>query len=132
MYWRLLNLGVIAALVLAAAYVYDIKYQSTLRVERAVKLQEDLRRERDAVAGLRAEWARLGNPRRIQTLADRHLTLAPVESGQFVDPASLPDRPPEIMQHAGDDPIGAMLDNSNDSAVFTGSIDPWRPEEARP
>lgn len=119
---RLLNIGLIAGLVLAAAYVYDIKYQSTLRAERVAKLQHDLRRERDAIASLRAEWARLGNPRRIQTLADRHLSLTPVKAGQFVDFESLPERPPQIVQPANEDPIGAMLDDPADPDMLTGSV----------
>ncbi len=129
---RLLNIGVIVGLVLAAAYVYDIKYQSTLRAERAAKLQHDLRRERDAIASLRAEWARLGNPRRIQTLADRHLSLVPVEPSQFTDFERLPERPPQIVQPAGADPIGAMLDDSADPGFFTGSIDSWQPKAVKP
>lgn len=118
MVMRFLNIGVIAGLVLAAAYVYDIKYQSTLRAERVAKLQHDLRRERDAIASLRAEWARLGNPRRIQTLADRHLSLVPVKPHQFVDFENLPERPPQIVQPASEDPIAAALDNAD----ATGSI----------
>src|SRR5262249_62030251 len=77
---RLLNLAVIAALVLAAAWVYEIKYASTRQAERVAKLRVEIRRERDNIATLRAEWARLDNPDRIQTLARRHLTLKPIQS----------------------------------------------------
>ncbi len=119
---RFLNICVIAGLVLAAAYVYDIKYQSTLRAERVAKLQHDVRRERDVIASLRAEWARLGNPRRIQTLADRHLSLKRVEASQFVNFESLPERPPQIVQPPSEDPIGAMLDDPADDGNLTGSV----------
>jgi cell division protein FtsL len=122
MYWRLLNIGVIAALVLAAAYVYDIKYESTLRAERVAKLRHDIRRERDAIASLRAEWARLSNPRRIQSLAKRHLALKPVEPTQFDSLDALPERPPQIVQPASTDPIGAMLDDAQEPEMDTGSI----------
>ena len=77
---RVLNILVIAALVLPAAYVYEIKFESTLQAERVAKLRAEIRRERDAIATLRAEWAQLDNPDRIQGLAQRHLTLRPVES----------------------------------------------------
>jgi cell division protein FtsL len=122
MYWRLLNIGVIAALVLAAVYVYDIKYESTLRAERVAKLRHDIRRERDAIASLRAEWARLGNPRRIQSLAQRHLSLKPIESTQFDSLDALPERPPQIVQPANSDPIGAMLEDTLESEMDTGSL----------
>jgi cell division protein FtsL len=119
MVMRFLNVAVIGALVLAAAYVYDIKYQSTLRAERVAKLQHDLRRERDAIASLRAEWARLGNPRRIQMLANRHLSLVPVKSNQFVAFENLPERPLPMIQPAGQDPIAAAIE---DFAGATGSV----------
>ncbi len=63
---RLLNIFVIAALILAASFVYKIKFDSTLQAERVAKLGNELRRERDATARLRAEWARLDTPERIQ------------------------------------------------------------------
>jgi cell division protein FtsL len=126
MFVRLLNIGVIAALVAAAAYVYDIKYQSTLRAERVATLRHDIQRERDAIASLRAEWARLGNPRRIQTLAQRYLELKPFQTSQFDSLDNLPMRPPQIVQPESEDPIGAMLEDSGDLAASTGSIAPAR------
>jgi|tagenome__1003787_1003787.scaffolds.fasta_scaffold20841166_2 cell division protein FtsL len=124
MFMRLLNIGVIATLVLAAAYVYDIKYQSTLRAERVAKMRHDIQRERDAVASLRAEWARLGNPRRIQTLAQRYLELKPFQTSQVDNFDSLPMRPPQIVQPQSEDPIGAMLEDDSDLTAATGSIAP--------
>ena len=124
MFVRLLNIGVIAALVLAAAYVYDIKYQSTLRAERVAKLRHEIQRERDAIAALRAEWARLGNPRRIQSLAQRHLELKPFQTSQYDNFDNLPMRPPQIVQPESEDPIGAMLEDTSDLTASTGSIAP--------
>lgn len=122
MFVRLLNICVIAALVLAAAYVYDIKYEATLRAERAAKLRLDIRRERDVIARLRAEWARLGSPARIQALAQRHLELKPFQTHQ-VDPFdNLPMWPPQIVSPDSADPIGAMLEDAGDLTA-TGSIE---------
>lgn len=123
MIMRLLNIAVIAALVAAAAYVYDIKYEATLHAERVVTLRHDLRRERDAIAGLRAEWARLGNPRRIQTLSQKHLELKPFDTSKLDTFDNLPMRPPQIVPPGTADPIGAMLDDSSDDlTASTGSI----------
>ena len=80
---RLLNILVIGALILAASYVYKIKFDSTLQAERVAKLRGELRNERNAIAVLRAEWAKLDAPSRIQGLADRHLTLRRIEPTQF-------------------------------------------------
>ena len=68
---RYFNLCVLVLLVLAAAHVYEIKFESTLRAERVSKMRADVRRERDAIAALRAEWATLDNPARIQGLVRR-------------------------------------------------------------
>jgi len=60
---RVLNICVIAALVLAAADVYTIKFQSTRQAQRVAQLRLEIRRERDALAALRAEWGQARQPR---------------------------------------------------------------------
>ena len=104
---RLLNLMVIGALILAASFVYKIKFDSTLQAERVAKLAGELRRERDAIATLRAEWAKLDTPGRIQGLASRHLELRPILPTQFDSLDRLPERP--TVGAPGNDPIGAMI-----------------------
>ena len=116
---RLLNILVIGALILAASFVYKIKFDSTLQAERVAKLRGELRRERSAIATLRAEWARLETPGRIQGLTDRHLGLQPIKSTQFDKLDRLPDRPPALASTPGKDPIGAMLSPIPD---VTGSV----------
>ena len=106
---RLLNIMVIGALILAASFVYKIKFDSTLQAERVGKLASELRRERNAVANLRAEWAKLETPLRIQGLAERHLALRPIQPTQFDNLDRLPDRPPVVVQPPSNDPIGAMI-----------------------
>ena len=109
---RLLNICVIAALVLAAADVYKIKFESTRQAQRVAKLRMEIRRENDAIAALRAEWSRLDNPARIQALARRHLALKPVEGRQFDQLDQLPERPPELVPVDDPDPIGTVLAES--------------------
>ena len=70
---RIIHLLVIAALVFAAAYVYRIKMDSTARTERVQRLHAEIREQRDAIAALRSEWAKLDAPLRLQGLAERHL-----------------------------------------------------------
>jgi cell division protein FtsL len=119
---RLINLCVICALVAAAAYVYRIKFESTLQAERLAKLRGEIRRERDAIAGLRAEWAKLDNPARIQALAQRYLDLKPVAARQFDNLDRLPERPPSLVPTDADDPIAALLENPDLLEPPTGSI----------
>lgn len=113
---RLLHLMMIGLLVAAAVYVYEIKLESALQAERLAKLRGDLRKERDAVAALRAQWTRLDNPVRLQGLAQRHLTLRPLDSTQIDTLDKLPER--ALAAPADADPIGDMIDES----VPIGSI----------
>src|SRR5262249_28116355 len=118
---RFLNLCVVALLVMAAAYVYEIKFVSTLRAERVAKMRGDIRRERDAIAALRAEWATLENPARIQGLARRHLQLRPAEAWQYDSLDRLPDRPPQVVQPPPSDQVAGAIDSSDLNPV-TGSV----------
>jgi hypothetical protein len=122
---RLANILVICTLVLAAAAVYKIKFDSTLQGARVARMNAELRRERDAIAVLRAEWANLDTPARIQGLADRHLALQPVKPRQFDDFDGLPLRPPP--PPPGADAIGAMLAPSE--PAVTGSVAVRHPQQ---
>ena len=117
---RLLNLLVIAALILAASFVYKIKFDSTLQAERVGKVAAEIRRKRNTIANLRAEWGRLDAPDRIQGLAERHLALKPMAPAQFDSLDRLPDRPLTIIQPPSQDPIGAMI--APPAGDATGSI----------
>ena len=110
------------ALVLAAAYVYKIKFESTRQAERVAKLRMEIRREHDFIAARRAEWARLNNAVRIQALARRHLALKPVDAKQFDRLDRLPERPPDLVPPDAADPIGALLDKPLIMDMPTASI----------
>jgi cell division protein FtsL len=106
---RLINICVIVALVLAAADVYKIKFESTRQAQRVAKLRMEIRRENDAIASLRAQWAKLDSPARIQDLARRHLALKPAEARQIDRLDNLPERPPDLVPADEPDPIGTMI-----------------------
>jgi hypothetical protein len=118
---RFLNLCVLVLLVVAAAHVYEIKFESTLRAERVAKMRGDVQRERDAIAALRAEWATLDNPARIQGLVRRHLPLRPADATQYDTLDRLPDRPPVVVQQPSDDSIATMIESANQGASL-GSL----------
>jgi cell division protein FtsL len=117
---RVLHAIVIIALIVAAAYVYRVKFDATVQAERVAKIRAEIRRERDTIAALRAEWAKLETPARIQALAQRHLTLKRIEPYQFGGLERVPDRPPDFGPD-GDDPIAAMIDGI-DTEILTGSL----------
>jgi hypothetical protein len=127
---RMLNFIVIGALIFAAAYVYRIKFDSTVQAERLAKIRGEVRRERDAIAALRATWGELENPARIEALAKRHLPLKPIAPTQFDQLNQLPERPPQIVKPESADPIGDVIENLEEPVPATGSI--WPPTNAAP
>jgi hypothetical protein len=119
---RFLHFIVVAALVVAAVDVYRIKFESTVQAQRAARLRAEIGRERDAIAALRAQWARLDNPARIQALAQRHLALKPIDPTQIDSLDRLPVRPPSPAAPASaHDPVAIILDGI-EGDMPTGSI----------
>jgi hypothetical protein len=122
---RIIHLLVIGALVFAAAYVYRIKMDSTVRTERVVQLRAQIRAERDAIAVLHSEMAKLDAPLRLQGLVERHLPLKPLSATQYDSLKNLPERPPSLVRPGDPDPIGAMIstiDAAADAPAVTGSL----------
>lgn len=101
---RLLNVLAVLALIGSAIYAYRIKYATIFNAEEIVKLKHEIAAKRDEVAMLRAEWAHLIRPERIQALADKFLDLRPVNLSQIVKPEALPARMPRT------DVIGRKLE----------------------
>ncbi len=121
---RLINICIIAALVVAAAHVYKIKFESTRQAERVARLRAEIRREHDAIGALRAEWSKLDNPARIQALARRHLGLKPTEPRQYDRLDRLPERPPALVPPDSADLIGAVLERPDRAEAPTSSLRP--------
>jgi hypothetical protein len=122
---RIIHLLVIGVLVFCAAYVYRIKMESTSRTERVLRLNAEIREQRDAIATLRAEWARLDAPLRLQGLAERHLGLKPLSATQYDQLRNLPERPPRLTRPGDPDPIGSMINTIEAAAGapdVTGSV----------
>jgi len=103
--WRLLHVVAIAALVTSAVYVYSVKYQTIYASEQIVKTRHLLDKERDAINMLRAEYAFLTRPDRLQALADKQLEMQPLSLHQIIKASDLPEAAPKI------DSIGRKLES---------------------
>ena len=68
--WRILHAFAIAALIGSAAYVYGVKYRTIYASEQLVKTRHLIAKEKDAINLLRAEYAHLARPDRVQALAE--------------------------------------------------------------
>jgi hypothetical protein len=117
---RFIHLIVVATLVAAAVDVYKIKFEATVQAERVARLRAEIAREHETTATLRAEWAQLDNPARIQALAQRHLSLKPFDPAQVETLDHVPERPPAAIvppPEAGD----AIADAERRDEGATGS-----------
>ena len=103
--WRLMHFAAIGALVASAVYVYSIKYQTIWWSEQIVKTRHTVEREQDAINILRAEYAFLTRPDRLQALADKQLDMQPLSLHQVVRAADLPEPAAKI------DSIGRKLES---------------------
>ena len=115
--FRIANLVVVLALLVTAAVVYQVKYASTADAERLAHLRQAIRAERDAIAVMRAEWAKRTSPLFVQGLVQRHLDLQPLT----VDAISpLDDLPEKVARRQ--DGIGGMIEELVDAPLVTSSV----------
>jgi hypothetical protein len=91
---RFLHMVAISALIASALYAYSIKYDTLYYAEQVRELKAKVQRERDSIAVLRAEWAFLNRPDRLQVAVEHHLDLQPMNVQQLARLSDLPNRPP--------------------------------------
>jgi cell division protein FtsL len=120
--WRFMHVVAIGALVASAVYVYSIKYKTILWSEKIVETRHEVEREQDAINVLRAEYAFLTRPERLQALADKDLGMQPLALNQIVKASDLPEAQPKV------DSIGRKIESlgllglsSTPSAGVTGA-----------
>lgn len=120
--WRLLHVLAIGALIASAVYVYSLKYQTILASEEIVKKRHLIAKEHEAINMLRAEYAHLVRPDRLQTLADKQLDMQPLALNQIVKPSDIPEKAGKV------DGIGRKLealglvgDSATPSSGVTGA-----------
>ncbi len=115
--FRIANIIMVIALLVTAAVVYQLKYASTMEAERLANLRASIRKERDAIALMKAEWARRTSPFYIQGLVERHLDLKRLDMASVSDFSDLPAKPSD-----SSDGIGGLLEALVDEPLVTSSI----------
>ena len=120
--WRLLHVIAIAALLASAAYVYSVKYQTIYSAEQIVKTRHQIAKEHDAINLLRAEYAHLTRPDRLQALADKQLDMQPLALTQIVKADDLPDAAPKVDSIGRKlESLGLLGDSATPSAGVSGA-----------
>ncbi len=115
--FRIANIIMVIALLVTAAVVYQLKYASTMETERLANLRASIRKEREAISMMKAEWARRTSPFYIQGLVERHLDLKRLDMASVSDFSNLPAKPA-----AQSDGIGGMIEALVDEPLVTSSI----------
>ncbi len=112
---RSFDIVLIVVMTAAATVTYTIKHQADLKLEQVRKLDTDIRLEEDTIDLLRADWALLTQPNRLERLVkvyNEELKLVPTESTQLVKPVELPMAKADVPQ-----PENEKTDN-----IATGSV----------
>jgi hypothetical protein len=111
---RILNLVLFVVMIVGAAVTYDMKHKAELAAERNAKIAAEIAKDKDSIALLRAEWALLTQPSRLQALVDKyadHFKLAPFSPTQLATVEEIPMRAPTtaVAPAAGaSDPIAGL------------------------
>ncbi len=89
---RMISLLALITLAGVSGALYKLKYKVQNLDRESLALQRQILAEREAIRLLDADWAYLNQPDRLQVLAERHLTLGPIDPRQFAMVASIPAR----------------------------------------
>ncbi len=90
---RTFDIVLVVVMTAAATVTYSIKHRAELKLEEVRKIEAEIRLERDTIDLLKADWALLSQPNRLQKLIDAYstdLALVPTASTQLAQPSELP------------------------------------------
>ena len=90
---RTLDIILIVIMTAVAAVTYTIKHQAEEKLSEVKRIEAEIQLEKDTIDLLRADWALLTQPNRLQKLITSYqaeLQLVPTESTQLVQAKELP------------------------------------------
>jgi hypothetical protein len=90
---RSFDIVLIVVMTAAATVTYTIKHRAENKLEEVRKLDAEIRLEEDTIDLLRADWALLTQPNRLERLVEAYtkdLQLVPTLSTQLAQPEELP------------------------------------------
>ena len=128
--FRTLDVVMIAVMTTAATVTYSIKHQAENRLEEVRKLDAEIKLEEDTIDLLKADWALLTQPNRLNRLVktfEADLKLVPTESTQLAQPNELPMPTAELpaLEPAKDEKIAEgdkKTKKKSTDAIQTGSV----------
>ena len=90
---RTTDIIMVVVMTAAATVTYSIKHRAELKLEQVRKIDSDIKLEKDTIDLLKADWALLTQPNRLQRLITAYqadLQLVPTASTQLAQPQELP------------------------------------------
>lgn len=113
---KFFNACLVVAMLVSGFFLYSLEH-STRGFEREIAgIERSILEEREQIKVLNAEWASLTRPARLQQLTQENLQLKTVSARQFATEAELAARVPAepiiMLNEAGKDPIGEILDGN--------------------
>ncbi|MBM3468636.1 MAG: hypothetical protein FJX71_04310 [Alphaproteobacteria bacterium] len=64
--------------------LFQLKYQVMTLEKDYQRIRKSIRETDEAIHVLKAEWAHLNDPKRLQLLCERYLTVAPIRGSQLI------------------------------------------------
>ena len=125
--FRTFDAVLIVVMTAAATVTYTIKHQAENKYEEVRKLDAAIKLEEQTLDLLRADWALLTQPARLNSLVQAYaedLQLVPTESTQLARPVELPMRKIDLPLPEGeDDAVAAMIGRAGGTdSIATGSV----------
>jgi hypothetical protein len=119
---RIVNIVLVVLMLGAATWTYNVKHEAERNLADIRALERKIALEKDTINLLKADWAYLSQPARLQKLSDLYaeeLQLRPTEPQQIVHPDELP-APPVVPQSDG---IAEIIAGEMPDTMTTGSVE---------
>ncbi|MDX3925065.1 MAG: hypothetical protein QHC90_04550 [Shinella sp.] len=125
--FRTFDVILIAVMTAAATITYSIKHQAENKLSEVRKLDAEIKLEEDTIDLLKADWALLTQPNRLNRLVkvfEHDLQLVPTESTQLAQPNELPMRAADLPRPEGEEDTvaEAIREAENTDSIATGSV----------
>ncbi len=120
---RTIDLILVGMMVATATVTYSIKHHAENKLDEVKRLETEIRLERDTIELLKADWALLTQPNRLEGLLSvygEELKLQPTEPKQLAKPNELP-MPKDQLPQPVDEIAKRIAETDN---LSTGSVRP--------
>lgn len=128
---RTFDVILILVMMATATITYSIKHRAELKLDDVRRLETEIKLEKDTIELLRADWALLTQPNRLERLIkvyDGELQLVPTDPEQLAQPVELPmlraDLPPPDVTADKDGKSKAVPGNAAQDKIAAASKDP--------